>query len=219
MNWTNCEIRTLWLVRHGESTWNARGLVQGQADGPTLTEKGRQQSAEAAYHLPSGSIEAIYASDLTRAQQTAEIVGSTLGLDVRYDRSLRERCFGVREGHPLSTLDSLESGISGDRVADASARYEGGESLGELYRRAGTFVEWLLVQQHSGDVVVVTHGGTIRALRAYCSGTSMQGLAWDVVPNGSVWEIRRIGQGQGRAVSFSPREHGGSYAANSLTAS
>jgi broad specificity phosphatase PhoE len=54
-------------------------------------------------------------------------------------------------------------------------------------------VESLLAQQHAGDVVVVTHGGTIRALRAYCSGRAMLGLAWDVVPNGSVWKAPQLG--------------------------
>jgi len=138
-------------------------------------------------------IEAIYASDLVRAQQTAAFVGTALGIPVRYDDALRERCFGSREGLPLSTLDPEHSGISGDRVVDASARPEGGESLDELYYRAGAFVESLLAQQHAGDVVVVTHGGTIRALRAYCSGRAMLGLAWDVVPNGSVWKAPQLG--------------------------
>jgi probable phosphoglycerate mutase len=193
VNWTNDDDSALWLVRHGESTWNSRGLIQGHADGPTLTEKGRQQSAQAADRLWGGTVEAIYTSDLVRAQQTAAFVGAALGLPVRYDRALRERCFGVLEGLPLSTLDPGDSGISGDSVTDVSARPEGGESLDQLYRRVGTFVEWLLVQQHSGDVVVVTHGGTIRALRAYCTGTSMSGLAWDVVPNGSVWKVPQPG--------------------------
>lgn len=193
MNWTNDDDSALWLVRHGESTWNALGLVQGHAEGPTLTEKGRQQSAQAADRLWGGTIEAIYASDLVRAQQTAAFVGTALGLPVRYDRALRERCFGVLEGLPMSTLDPGDSGISGDSVVDVSARPEGGESLDELYKRAGTFLEWLLVQQHTGDVVVVTHGGTIRALRAYCSGMPMSGMAWDVVPNGSVWKVPQLG--------------------------
>ena len=193
MNWTNDDDSALWLVRHGESTWNSLGLIQGHADGPTLTEKGRQQSAQAADRLRGGAIEAIYASDLVRAQETAAFVGTALGLPVRYDRALRERCFGVLEGLPMSTLDPGDSGISGDCVVDASARPEGGESLDELYKRAGIFVEWLVVQQHTGDVVVVTHGGTIRALRAYCSGMSMSGMAWDGVPNGSVWKVPQLG--------------------------
>jgi 2,3-bisphosphoglycerate-dependent phosphoglycerate mutase len=183
--------RTLWLVRHGESTWNALGLVQGQAEGPTLTEKGERQAAEAAIRLQEGGLGAIYTSDLERAQQTAAFVESTLGLPAQCHRALRERCFGVFEGGPLNSLRSEDSGILGDRVVDASARPEGGESLDELYQRVGAFVEWLGDQRHVGDVAVVTHGGTIRALRAYCSGVPMQGLDWDVVRNGSVWTVQQ----------------------------
>jgi probable phosphoglycerate mutase len=128
---------------------------------------------------------------LERAQETAAFIESALGLRVHCHGSLRERCFGVFEGRPLTSLDSVDSGIDGDRVVDASARPEGGESLDELYQRAVGFVEWLGDQGHVGDVAVVTHGGTIRALRAYCNGVPMQDLGWDAVPNGSVWSVRQ----------------------------
>ena len=157
-----------------------------------LTEKGRQQSAKVADHFRDGGIGAIYTSDLERAQQTAAFVGTALGLPIRCDRALRERCFGAHEGLPLNSLDSVDSGICGDQVIDASARPEGGESLNEVYQRVGGFLEWLQGQRHTGDVVVVTHGGTIRAMRAYCSGVSMLETAWDVVPNGSVWNVRHV---------------------------
>jgi probable phosphoglycerate mutase len=179
----------MWLVRHGESTWNVLGLIQGHADGPTLTEKGRQQSVHAAEQFRDRGVAAVYASDLERAQQTAAFIGTTVGLPVQTDPALRERCFGRHEGLPFSSLDPAESGISGELVRDASARPEGGESLDQVRHRVGTFVEWLRDQPHNGDVVVVTHGGTIRALRAYCLGIAMVESTWDPVPNGSVWGI------------------------------
>jgi 2,3-bisphosphoglycerate-dependent phosphoglycerate mutase len=183
--------RTLWLVRHGESTWNDAGLIQGQAEGPVLTEKGQAQSRDAARELRGVAVEAIYASDLARAQQTAAFVGSALGLAVHTDRALRERCFGEFEGRPLQALDPGRSGIEDERVVDATVRPEGGESLDELYTRAGMFLEGLADRPHAGDVVIVTHGGTIRALRAYCAGQPMLDRRWDAVPNGSVWKVEQ----------------------------
>jgi broad specificity phosphatase PhoE len=183
--------KRLWMVRHGESTWNNLGLIQGHADGPVLTERGRVQSLEVADRLPFGVVEAIYASDLERAQETATLVGAALGLPVATHDALRERCFGVLEGRPLSDLDPAHSGIRDERVIDAAARPEGGESLDDLYGRVGSFLEWLGDQPHAGDVVLVTHGGTIRALRAYCAGVPMLDSAWAEVPNGSVWNVRR----------------------------
>ncbi len=77
-----------------------------------------------------------------------------------------------------------------ERVVDATARPEGGESLDDLYERARMFVDGLADRARSGDVVIVTHGGTIRALRAYCAGAAHAAARrWDVVPNGSVWKI------------------------------
>jgi len=63
--------RTLWLVRHGESSWNAAGLVQGQRDGQMLTLHGRHQARRVAKRLASQSIASIVSSDLQRALQTA----------------------------------------------------------------------------------------------------------------------------------------------------
>jgi broad specificity phosphatase PhoE len=116
--------RTLWLVRHGESTWNDLGLIQGHAEGPVLTERGRAQSRDAADALRAAAVAAIYASDLERAQQTAAFVGSTLGLPIHSERALRERCFGVFEGCPSHALGSVQSGIRDERVTDATARAE-----------------------------------------------------------------------------------------------
>jgi probable phosphoglycerate mutase len=192
VNWTD-DGPTVWLVRHGESTWNVLQRVQGHADGPTLTEKGRAQAAQAAEQLRERPIAAVYASDLGRAQETASCIGAVVGRSVVSTPALRERCFGRQEGLPLTALGSELSGITNDRVVDTSARPEGGESLDQLYDRVGVFVEWLREQSHTGDVVLVTHGGTIRALRAYYSGRSMLHLAWDAVPNGSVWSIQQAG--------------------------
>jgi probable phosphoglycerate mutase len=149
------------------------------------------QSLEVVHRLPVGVVEAIYASDLARAQETAAIVGSALGLPVCSHNALRERCFGVLEGRSLRDLDPPHSGIRDERVIDATARPEGGESLDDLYRRVGAFLEWLEDQRHAGDVVLVSHGGTIRALRSYCAGEPMLDSTWSEVPNGSVWNVRQ----------------------------
>jgi len=189
VEWTNNDGPTVWLVRHGESTWNALGLVQGQAGGPTLTEKGRLQSAQAAEQFRDRAVNAVYASDLERAQQTASFFVSVVGRPIQTVVALRERCFGRQEGLPLASLQPGQSGISGQRVVDASARPEGGESLDQVYDRVGAFIEWLRGQSPTGDVILVTHGGAIRAIQAYCAGVPMVETAWEAVPNGSVWSI------------------------------
>ena len=98
------EKPTLWFVRHGESTWNASGLVQGQAEGSVLTAKGRREAARAAEQLGRARASVIWTSDLERAHETAAIVGHALRLPLRYERALRERNFGTAQGRPLSEL-------------------------------------------------------------------------------------------------------------------
>jgi broad specificity phosphatase PhoE len=180
---------TLVLVRHGESTWNELKVVQGQTEGARLTDLGRAQALNAARSLVGQSFDTLYSSDLARATETAAVFAEVLGLPVTVTEALRERCFGVREGRSITDLTPMVTGISDGVVVDATARPQGGESLNDLHRRAGSFVEQLRDEGGPRRVMLVTHGGTIRAFRAYCAGVSMDGLEWDVVGNASVWTV------------------------------
>ena len=184
------EKPTLWFVRHGESTWNAAGLVQGQAEGSVLTANGRREAARAAEQLARAGVRAICTSDLKRAHETAAIIGHALRLPLRYERTLRERNFGTAQGHPLSELSTAFSGIEGGRVVDADARPPEGESLRELYRRVAAFMDDAAAGAAEGGVVV-THGGVIRMAQAYAEGISVEAMVWGPVPNASVWNLSR----------------------------
>jgi probable phosphoglycerate mutase len=180
---------TLVLVRHGESTWNELKVVQGQTEGARLTDLGRAQALDAARSLNGQPFDALYSSDLGRATETAAVFAEVLGLPVTTTKALRERSFGVREGRSTTELTPPVTGISDGVVVDPSARPQGGESLDDLHRRVGALVERLRDEGGPRRVLLVTHGGTIRAVRAYCAGMSMAGLEWDVVGNASVWTV------------------------------
>ena len=134
MKWKGEDELVLWLVRNGESTWNILGLVQGQTDEPTLTRQGRRQAQKLAELFQDLSVAAVYASDLGRAKETANVLGAALGLQVRPCRALRERSFVVYENRPLISLCPAVTGIQAERVVDIFARPEGGESLDDVYR-------------------------------------------------------------------------------------
>jgi broad specificity phosphatase PhoE len=180
---------TIWLVRHGESTWNASGLVQGQADGPVLTEAGRVQAETVADAVRSLPIRTLVTSDLARAQETAAIIGKRLRVPWIHDDQLRERNFGVAQGSPLGDLPTEWSGIRDGLVVDAEARPPGGESLEELSRRVGTFFSRLAQVEHRGDVLAVTHGGFIRVALARSDGMPLPRMAWGDAPNGGLWSF------------------------------
>ena len=182
----------LWLVRHGESTWNIAGLAQGHNDQAELTERGLTQASDAAWHFRGQPIRAIYASDLRRARQTAAAFAVVLGLPVFADARLRERSLGVLEGLPRAEHDPSVTGLDANRLVDPDARPAGGESVRDLYRRAAGFLDELAVtveDDAAGDVVVVAHGGTVRVLTAYLNGVSADEMSWGPVDNATAMRI------------------------------
>ena len=177
------------LVRHAESTWNELHLVQGQNDEARLTQRGRQQAAAVAEELQSLQFDLIVSSDLQRAMETASIIADVLALAVETDPLLRERGFGVAEGGPVDQLTEENVGVIHGVVIDDSVSPEGGESLRDFRERAGRFMELRELKWPDQRLLVITHGGTIRALQSYGEGTPFLGSKWDRVANCSVWTV------------------------------
>jgi probable phosphoglycerate mutase len=170
------------LVRHGQSTWNASGRWQGQAD-PPLTELGRRQAFEAARAI--GAVDAVWASDLTRAVETATIVADSVGVGpVVVDPDLRERDAGAFSG---LTRDEIEQRFPG-YLAD-HRRPPGWEPDDLLLARAVAAVRRIAAAVPGGDVVVITHGGLVYTVEHHL-GQEFQRLAntegrWlEVAPDG-----------------------------------
>jgi broad specificity phosphatase PhoE len=177
------------LVRHGESTWNELGLIQGHDNTAQLTAQGRNQARWAAESLRGLGFQALVASDLDRAQETAAIIGAVLGLESTTDPLLRERGFGVLEGHPLAELTPSITGIDHRVMVNPDASAPEGESFREVVARVQLFVKRLLDERPEQRVLVVSHGGTIRALRASVTGEPVEGSPWYAVGNCSVWPL------------------------------
>jgi broad specificity phosphatase PhoE len=176
----------LWLVRHGETTWNALGLAQGHDNEAALTRRGVRQAWMVAGHLCDQPIRTLYASDLRRALQTAAPLASVLRLPVIPDARLRERCLGTLEGTASASISATDTGLHEGGVAYPDARPTGGESLRDLYRRVAACagdIRWSLL---CGDVAVIAHGGTLRVLRAYLSSVAVEQMRWDPVANGCI---------------------------------
>src|SRR5580693_10335146 len=182
-------LPTLWLVRHGESTWNTAGLVQGHNDEAELTERGLRQAAEAAAQFGYRPVRAIYASDLRRARQTAAAFAAVLGLPVYADTRLRERSLGDLEGTAHKVIGPSATGLADGLVVDPDVRPPGGESVRDLYQRAAAFCDDLAATVGNGDVVVIAHGGTVRVLAAYLRGIPADQMSWGPVENATVVRI------------------------------
>jgi 2,3-bisphosphoglycerate-dependent phosphoglycerate mutase len=195
--------RTVWLVRHGESTWNRLGRCQGHNDEAELTDRGQQHAHDVAVTLRDKSVGAIYVSDLRRAVQTATPLAAKHGLPMQADVRLRERCLGVKEGGPLTEVGPDVTGVDGGAVVDPDARPDGGESLRDFYGRAADFSADLAAKLERdgvppGDVVIVAHGGTLRVLHACLTGLPVERMGWMPVPNGTILRVALTPDGDRR---------------------
>ena len=161
-------MTALLLVRHGETDWNAEGRLQGHTDRP-LNDYGRRQAARLAEELADEEFDAVYASDLARARETAEIVGGRLGLTVVLDPDLREKNWGSWEGLTSAERDTVE--FSGETTEEHRDRV-----LGAIRR---------IAERHPhGRVLVVTHGGCVRRVQ-----TAALGMAMPVIENCGRWLV------------------------------
>jgi len=158
------------------------GWVQGHVDRARFTRLGRQQIRDAADQLGCESVAAVYSSDLLRARRTAMAIAHRLNCNVRTDRRLRERKFGIAEGVPWVDVPSAATGIVSGCVVDEMARPPGGETLHDVYARCLSFLVDLAKQSHDGDVVIVAHDGSIRMLRAIVDDADLFGLTWEPLP-------------------------------------
>jgi broad specificity phosphatase PhoE len=148
----------LLVVRHGQTEWNATNRWQGRADVP-LDDEGQRQAAEAALAL--GMFDAIWSSHLQRAHLTAQIIGEILGVGpVRTDERLAETAVGPWEG---LTGPEVEAGWPG--FLAAKRRPEGFEPYDEAAGRVIAALRDIALEHAGGEVLVVSHGGVMRAVR------------------------------------------------------
>ncbi|MBU6234176.1 MAG: phosphoglycerate mutase family protein [Acidobacteria bacterium] len=178
-------------VRHGESTWNRDKIVQGQNDDAVLTEDGWRQARECGVTLTAAGFVRIIASDLRRTRETADALNESLQLPISYDPRLRERSYGVLETGASSAVTPDVSGFHDGRIVSLTAAPANGESLTDLFERVGSFLDDLFDAGLREPVLLVTHGGTIRALVAHAAGVAMDQLPWGPVKNCTVWPLGR----------------------------
>jgi len=152
----------LYCVRHGETTFNSGGRIQGQLN-TELSPVGRQQCAAVAEALAQQPIEAVFSSPLARALETARAVAAGLGLEVQTDPQLMEINAGVFQGLVWDEISQKYPAEAARwKSQDPEFRIPGGESRHDLMRRAQEAFGMIRETGHR-QVAVVAHGGLLSA--------------------------------------------------------
>lgn len=146
----------IYFVRHGETEWNKKGIIQGHKDSP-LTQKGKITAKKQAKILKDKNIEIIYTSDLGRCVQTAGIINKKIEVKIIKTRQLRERNFGLLNGKPAKEIRKKLNLSDSDEVAPK------GESFNQMKERVLDFIK-LLTRKKQNNVLLITHDGATSAI-------------------------------------------------------
>lgn len=174
------------LARHGETNDNREPIrVQGFVDTP-LNETGRAQAAALAQRMAGAGLRSLWSSDLSRARETAEIVGQAAGLEASLDERLREAYRGRWEGRRFIDIEREEPELyAAWRRAGADFRFPGGESLLEQQQRVTAAVADIHARGPL-PALVVCHGGSIRVMLCRTSAEGLDAFHSFEVPNTAV---------------------------------
>ena len=185
------------LIRHGQTEWNKSGKYQGQSD-VALSEEGLAQARCLAEHFPIEKLDAIYASDLSRAMVTAEIVAESFGLEVRPEPAFRELCFGDWEGLTYAQI------VAGWPEAMANflthpdiMAIPGGETFPQVQARAMKRLREIVAKHepHDQTVGIFAHGAVLRTMLAGILQMPLS-MVWSLSQYNTAVNLARFDEGR-----------------------
>ena len=180
----------LLFIRHGETDWNVQQRFQGQIDVP-LNAMGRAQAARLGQRLAPEMHDALFSSDLTRAQETAAPLAAAWGRQPTLVPGLREQSFGVLEGLDVPTIKERHQDLWQEWLQHrGDFALPGGESLRQFHARVMDAVRTLATTAAGQRLVVVTHGGVLDMLWRTARGEPLDGLRQCEIPNTGINRLR-----------------------------
>ncbi len=181
-------MKTLYLVRHGETDCNVSGRAMGQMDFP-LNARGEDQAREVCNFLGGRPIQRIVSSDLQRAMATAAPLADVLGIAVEPDVRLRELRFGVLEGRTVAECEGEHpEAMARWRSGDMDAVLPGGESRRSLMERTRAVLDEFIAGSHE-HVAIFSHGGPLNAIHTHMADFG------NVMPRGRIVRAFRFNNG------------------------
>ena len=178
------------LIRHGETDWNRELRFQGHVD-VGLNAVGLEQARRLAGRLAGENPAHLYASDLLRAQQTAQPVAVQLGLPVNSDPALREQSFGLVDGIRVDDIKAQHpQAWEGWLRFHEDYRMPDGESARQFHARVMDAVGRLVAAHRGETLLVVTHGGVLDMIYRTALSLGLNGPRQSEIPNAGVNRVR-----------------------------
>lgn len=186
------KMTIIYIVRHGETEWNIKKLIQGQADSP-LTNTGIEQAKKVAKDLRNVKFDLVFASDSIRAKRTAEIIAAERKLAIETTKLLRERYFAELEGKPGKALDAYRRLYEkmNDEEIYKYRPVPNSETDEEITTRLITFLRETAITHPGKRVLVVTHGAIVRAFLVKLGYGTYKTIGW--VGNGAYIKLETDG--------------------------
>ncbi len=179
------------LIRHGETEWNLTGRWQGHADSP-LSAMGVCQAQALSERMGKEDVDAVYASDLERAQHTARLAGSLANWTFTLMPELRERDLGVLEGLTTDEMLVKQPAVYQSFLHNGpDYQPPGGESFTQFSKRCSAAIEHLASEHPTGKIAVVTHGGVLGAIFRYVLNIALDAERNFVLLNCSINRIQK----------------------------
>lgn len=163
----------IWLVRHGETNLNKFKLMQGSTDEP-LNDEGRRQAKEAGEFAKDIKFDAVYASPLSRAIETASIISGLPASDIVIDKRIAEVDFGQYELSKYTKLGFKMTLFWA--IPEIFPTPSGVENVSSMIKRSRSFLTEIEKKSYE-NVLIVSHGGILRAMNGYLSDRR-NGLRW-----------------------------------------
>ena len=184
-------MTTICLVRHGETDWNVKGIIQGQTNIP-LNKVGEIQAIQCGRFLKNENYDVIISSPLKRAKKTAELINDSLNLSIIYNDNLKERYFGIAEGQ-VKKIISKEF---------PNQIYPNQESRLALNKRVLTALNTIISTYLNQKVLIIAHGAVINSILSSVSNhvcgsqiTSLKNGSFTVLNiNEPIWSIESANQ-------------------------
>ncbi len=196
------------LVRHGQTPTTGK-LLPGRAPGLHLADAGVEQAQRAAERIAAlKTVDAVYASPLERARETAAPIAAARGLKVQIDRGLLECDFGDWTGAELKALMKLPAWGTVQR-APSTFTFPGGESFTAMQNRIVGAIDRLRAKHPGGTIVCVSHADPIKAAVAHAMGTHIDLFQRIVI---STCSVTAIAYGMGAPMVLTVNSTGGSLA-------